>query len=219
MKHAKLLSITLILTVLSGCAAVGGVAPRKTNELPLQSQLATRIADSDVHVRGDMDNVVYAVVVDSPRLTDEFRYALANAGIQVADSRNQTTVVYELDGIFQASRITGRIGRISLGKYAEQPDSLVARREGYDVLGQEMSNMLLFGDLDGSVKYTYAQTAVVVLKAIRAVGESVTAIEVELPLDQAMQPIALFQAGLDALCKAIGLPERSLLIAQPQATQ
>lgn len=87
--------------------------------------------DDSAHIDGrldvwtDLDRVVYVEAAGSPVLTAAMRRVFSESGFIVASDRTHAEVVLILDGGFDAMRPgTGRAATISLGDYAERPDSL-----------------------------------------------------------------------------------------------
>jgi hypothetical protein len=185
-------------------------------------------------VMADLGRPVYVEALASSHLTGALRDALARRGLSLVASRDQATVVYELDGTFQALRpATQRRAEIRLGDYAENPAPLatksgrgpsvmlslnplailigtIASNVGNFTGVQDSVNAATAGDPDGKClskcdEWQYKQRNVVTLTRSGLDGTA-TCSAVATVEDAALRPAELIQNSLDALAGAIGQP-------------
>lgn len=216
-----------------------------TDQLPAPSSAPVAApqpaAPVDVAVSGafdvaaDLGRPVYVEALASSHLTGVLRDALARRGLSLVASRDQATVVYELDGAFQALRpATQRRADIRLGDYAENPAPLatksgrgpsvmlslnplailigtIASNVGNATGAQDSVNAATAGDPDGKClskcdEWRYKQRNVVTLTRSGLAGTA-TCSALATVEDAALRPAELIQTSLDALASAIGLPD------------
>jgi hypothetical protein len=216
-----------------------------TDQLPAPSSAPVAApqpaAPVDVAVSGafdvaaDLGRTVYVEALASSHLTGVLRDALARRGLSLVASRDQATVVYELDGAFQALRpATQRRADIRLGDYAENPAPLatksgrgpsvmlslnplailigtIASNVGNATGAQDSVNAATAGDPDGKClskcdEWRYKQRNVVTLTRSGLDGTA-TCSALATVEDAALRPAELIQTSLDALASAIGLPD------------
>lgn len=195
-------------------------------------------------VAADLGRPVYVEALASSHLTGALRDALARRGLSLVASRDQATVVYELDGAFQALRpATQRRAEIRLGDYAENPAPLatkggrgpsvmlslnpltmligtIASNVGNATGAQDSVNAATAGDPDGKClskcdEWRYKQRNVVHLTRSGPDGTA-TCSALATVEDAALRPAELIQTSLDALAGAVGLPDALAgAVAQP----
>jgi len=186
-------------------------------------------------VAADLGRTVYVEALASSHLTGVLRDALARRGLSLVASRDQATVVYELDGAFQALRpATQRRADIRLGGYAENPAPLttksgrgpsvmlslnplailigtIASNVGNATGAQDSVNAATAGDPDGKClskcdEWRYKQRNVVNLTRFGPDGTA-TCSALATVEDAALRPAELIQTSLNALASAVGLPD------------
>lgn len=230
-----LVSLAFVLACVPALAADPLPAPSSAPIAAPQSAAPVDVVVSGAFdAAADIGRPVYVEALASSRLTGALRDALARRGLSLVASRDQATVVYELDGAFQALRpATQRRAEIRLGDYAENPAPLttksgrgpsvmlslnplailigtIASNVGNATGAQDSVNAATAGDPDGKClskcdEWRYQQRNVVNLTRSGPDGTA-TCSALATVEDAALRPAELIQTSLDALAGAIGLP-------------
>lgn len=195
----KLFLLTTLAMVITGCANKNHLA----DDGPAPIPPIISFTKEEVKLDLDVGKRVFAFVEESPRLTEQLRTALQKKGMIVVQDRKQAEVVYRMDGAFRSIRTDLIQVSISLGKYAEHPEKLIAR-------GQEGSPLQEHAVL--------RSTSWIVLERYERNSLDISAVHVgyNAPTFKGtffrLYGRATFQSGLDALFKSVGLPEGSLQV-------
>jgi hypothetical protein len=192
----------------------------------------------DFDVSGDKTKPLFVQFIASPKLTEVLRSEFAADGYQLASSREAASVIYELDGAFQALRpATRRTAEIRAGDFAEKPDSLTTKTgRGSSVAlslnplamiigtivsnvgdatgARDATNATLVGDPDGKCLakcggWGYRQRVVVSLTRIES-GTPTKAISVASVEATMLEPRALFARSAQELGESVHVPLRAL---------
>lgn len=238
-----------LLALLAGCAGTAGQAPAEPAAVAAATpiEVKARHTSGPVSVAADQAKLVFVEFVASPALTAELRQALAAAGYQVADSREQATVIYELDGAFQALRpATNRMAEIRAGEFAEKPGP-VATKSGRGtsfvlsanpiamVLGTVLSNVgtrsgardatnqATVGDPDGKCLskcegWLYRQRAAINLTRTEAGVKTISSAMASVTAPR-LQAGELFARSYAEVAGATGMPQPARIATFAQADQ
>ena len=210
----KLFLLTTLALVMTGCGTdMHGkytMYAYRGYDIPPVILPTVSLQVEGVKVSQDLGKHVFAEVEGSPRLTEALNHALTRSGFVVASSKNKADMVYEIEGGYTAQRRWWKDihnFQISLGAYAESPDSLVAS----DRMKQLEATKIYFamGEMP--------QTANVTLSRKEGGNLIVTKAVVQLDKNHFMTPTFMFQSALDALVQSTGLPRNSLRVSERSA--
>lgn len=198
----------LFLAALSGCMNGNYDA----NVVPPFVMPEVTLTEADVLIKQDAGKRVFAVAVGSASLSESLRTALSEQGLVLVPDRAQAEVVYELDGLYQAIRQSGRTAQVSLGSFSENPNHILTKRAG----SSNLEGPFYPNDMDTKGGPLWQQSVFIVLKRTAANEVSTSSVSVKLPaIDRFMRPYSFFHTGLEALSKSIGLPKGSLATKRP----
>jgi hypothetical protein len=229
MTYAKTLSLAVLMLALAGCKTVPQATEARqvsndppelvANESQPESVPEITLEAEGIKVGPDTGKRVFATAVNSQRLTQELRAALAKQGMTLVTSYEQAQVLYELDGGFDAIRTTSRRAKTGLGTFVERPERLYAKSTHMSREG-DVKTHSAFGDADfdkescpqGKCSFVYFQSAEVELRRFEGGVESTTTVSVRLIPQKYMHPTVMLEVGLDALSKSVGLSENPFSI-------
>jgi hypothetical protein len=216
MNQIKLVVLTCFATLLAGCATPFPSPVMIANDGTPSGTPTVTVTDKAVSLEQDVGKLVFAEAVDSPRLTEALRASLIKKGFSLVKTRSEAEIVYVLDGAFHAVRNTGREAYMSIGNFAEKPDSLISRNWlneiAVDKRRAKEPDAGFCWDRRFICILRYQQRSTVTITRTVAADEKTSTVVVFLPEEQFMYPFATIQLGLDTLMKTVGLPEKSILI-------
>jgi outer membrane lipopolysaccharide assembly protein LptE/RlpB len=195
----KLFLLTAFALTMTGCAHNTHLA----NNGPARTPPVVYMQKEEIKLDSDVGKRVYAVVEESPRLTEQLRTALQKKGMVIVQDRQQAEVVFVLEGAFRAQRDDFVQVVIGLGQFAEHPEKLEARKQTWNIR---------WNDLVWKQTTSWA-----ILKRYERETLDITSAQIGYKFNMFKQFFVLygratFQSNLDAIFKSVGLPEGSIQI-------